>query len=103
MNATRQLSIYLCSQNRFQAQAIAFATASDDACANSYRSLTGQAKNLAVIDVPTPPLPTQRGFVVLQAKVQGFRVSHVRIRTANADLLSATLERLFGDPACSTE
>lgn len=90
MNATTQPSIHLCSQNRLHAQAIALATASDDACANSYRSLTGQVKNLGVIDVPSPPLPTQYRFVILQAKVQGFGVSHVHTRAANADLLPAT-------------
>lgn len=67
------------------------------------RNRTLGVKKLEKLTVPLPSPATQRAFVTLQAMVNDVKARHACIRAANADLLPATLERLFGDPACSTE
>jgi hypothetical protein len=47
------------------------------------------------IEVPTPPLAAQQIFDRLQAEVAALKAKHTAIREANAELLPATLERLF--------
>ena len=51
------------------------------------------------IEVPTPPLSTQQAFDRLQAEVVALKARHPAIREANAALLPATLERVFGTDA----
>ncbi|MNR30740.1 hypothetical protein D3C85_1482090 [compost metagenome] len=47
------------------------------------------------IDVPVPPLATQRAFDLLHAQVTALTAKHAAIREANSALLPATLERVF--------
>lgn len=61
------------------------------------RNRTLGVKKLEKLTVPLPSPATQRAFVTLQAKVNDVKARHARIRAANADLLPATLERLFSD------
>lgn len=63
------------------------------------RNRTLSLKNLRKIEVPTPSIDQQLAFVTLQAKVNDLKAHHTHIRAANADLLPATLERLFSDNA----
>ena len=63
------------------------------------RNKTMTALALMAIEVPLPPLPTQQAFDRLQAEVTALKAKHTAIRTANAALLPATLERVFAEPA----
>ena len=54
----------------------------------------GQSKLMA-IQVPVPPLPIQQRFDRLQARITALKARHSAIRTANAALLPAMLERVF--------
>ena len=59
------------------------------------RNRTLGVEKLAKIEVPVPPLPTQRQFAELQASVTALKAKHAAIRQANAALVPATLERIF--------
>jgi len=59
------------------------------------RNRTMTASALMAIDVPVPPLATQKSFDRLQADVAALKARHAAIRDANTSLLPATLERLF--------
>lgn len=59
------------------------------------RNRTLSVINLGKIEVPTPPLATQKTFDRLQADVAALKAKHTAIRAANAALLPATLERVF--------
>lgn len=48
------------------------------------------------IEVPTPALAVQRTFGRLQAEIAALKAKHTAIREANAALIPATLERVFG-------
>lgn len=50
---------------------------------------------LMELEVPMPPQPIQQSFDHLQAEVAALKEKHTAIRTANAALLPATLERVF--------
>ena len=63
------------------------------------RNRTLIAANLEAIEVPIPPLPIQQSFNRLQTEVAALKAQHAALRTANAALLPATLERVFG--ACN--
>lgn len=60
------------------------------------RNRTMTAPALMAIEVPTPPLAAQQSFDRLQADVATLKTRHSAIRQANAALLPATLERVFG-------
>ena len=60
------------------------------------RNRTLSLGNLAKVMVPVPPLDRQAAFESLQAKIRELADKHNAIRAANAALLPATLERLFG-------
>lgn len=62
------------------------------------RNRTLIAANLEAIEVPVPPLPIQQSFDRLQSKVASLKARHTAIRSANAALLPATLERVFAQP-----
>lgn len=59
------------------------------------RNRTLSLGNLGKIEVPTPPLATQKAFDRLQAEIAALKAKHTAIREANAALLPATLERVF--------
>jgi type I restriction enzyme S subunit len=59
------------------------------------RNRTLSLTNLVMIEVPLPPIATQRIFDALQAKVAALKTRHATIRQANDALIPATLERLF--------
>lgn len=59
------------------------------------RNRTLGLEKLMAIGVPLPSLPSQRSFDSLQAEVASLRDTHVAVRSANAVLIPATLERLF--------
>jgi type I restriction enzyme S subunit len=59
------------------------------------RNRTLGVEKLAKIEVPVPPLATQREFTELQYTVAALKMKHTDIRTANVALLPAMLERLF--------
>jgi hypothetical protein len=59
------------------------------------RNRTITASALMAIEVPTPPFSTQKSFERLQAEVTALKAEHAAIRTANAALVPATLERIF--------
>lgn len=59
------------------------------------RNRTITAPALMSIEVPVPPLSVQQSFDRLQAEVAALKTKHTAIRTANAALLPATLERVF--------
>jgi len=63
------------------------------------RNRTMTAPALMAIEVPIPPLPTQRTFAQLQVEVAALKAKHAAIREANAALPPATLERVFAQPA----
>ncbi|NMZ73254.1 restriction endonuclease subunit S [Pseudomonas nitroreducens] len=65
------------------------------------RNRTLGLEKLMAIEVPVPPLVTQRAFDLLQSEVVALRTKHAAIREANSALLPATLERVFstGDAA----
>lgn len=60
------------------------------------RNRTLGLERLLAIEVPTPSLAVQRAFDRLQAEINALKAKHAAIRQANAALLPATLERLFG-------
>ena len=59
------------------------------------RNKTLKAPDLMAIEVPIPPLATQRSFDALQAKVTALKAHHATIRQANEAMMPAMLERLF--------
>ena len=59
------------------------------------RNRTMTAPALMAIEVPTPPLPMQKTFARLQSEVAALKAKHSAIREANAELMPATLERVF--------
>jgi len=59
------------------------------------RNRTLGLEKLMAIDVPVPPLATQRVFERLQAEITALKARYAAIRQANAALLPATLERIF--------
>lgn len=59
------------------------------------RNRTLSLTNLGKIEVPVPPIATQRTFDVLQTKVAELKARHATIRQANEALIPATLERVF--------
>ncbi len=59
------------------------------------RNRTLSLGNLGRIELPVPPIATQRTFDRLQAEVAALKAKHTAIRQANAALLPATLERVF--------
>lgn len=63
------------------------------------RNRTLGLNKLMAIEVPTPPLSTQHAFDRLHAEVVDLKARHAAIREANAALLPATLERVFGTDA----
>lgn len=60
------------------------------------RNRTLGLEKLMALEVPVPSLSVQQSFDCLQAEVAALKTKHVAIRTANAALLPATLERVFG-------
>lgn len=60
------------------------------------RNRTLGLEKLMAIEVPTPPLAVQQTFDRLQAAVAALKAKHAAIRQANAALLPAMLERVFG-------
>lgn len=60
------------------------------------RNRTLSLGNLGKIEVPLPPLPVQQTFDRLQAEIAALKAKHTAIRQANAALIPATLERVFG-------
>jgi type I restriction enzyme S subunit len=60
------------------------------------RNRTMTAPALMAIEVPMPSLAVQQTFDRLQAEVAALKAKHRAIREANAALLPATLERVFG-------
>jgi hypothetical protein len=61
------------------------------------RNCTLSLGNLGKIEVPAPPLATQKAFNRLQAEVAALKAKHAAIRQGNAALLPATLERAFAE------
>jgi type I restriction enzyme, S subunit len=59
------------------------------------RNRTLSLGSLATIEVPVPPLASQKTFDRLQADVAALKAKHAAIRQANAALVPATLERVF--------
>lgn len=63
------------------------------------RNRTLGLKKLMAIQVPIPPLATQRAFDALQDKVASLKGHHTAIRHTNEALIPAVLERLFANAA----
>lgn len=61
------------------------------------RNRTLGLEKLMAIEVPIPPLATQRSFDALQAKVAELKARHATIRQANEALIPAMLERIFSE------
>jgi type I restriction enzyme S subunit len=61
------------------------------------RNRTLSLTSLGKIEVPMPPLATQKTFNQLQAEIAKLKAKHAAIREANAALLPATLERVFAE------
>lgn len=59
------------------------------------RNRTMTAPALMAIEVPVPALAAQQTFDRLQADVAALKTKHAAIRQASAELIPATLERLF--------
>lgn len=59
------------------------------------RNRTLSLTNLGKIEVPLPPIASQRSFDALQAQVATLKARHANIRQANDALIPATLERVF--------
>jgi type I restriction enzyme S subunit len=57
------------------------------------RTMTGPS--LMAVEVPTPSLSVQQTFARLQIEITALKAKHSAIRTANAKLLPATLERVL--------
>lgn len=60
------------------------------------RNRTMTAPALMAIEVPMPSLAVQHTFDRLQAQIAALKAKHTAIRQANAALIPATLERVFG-------
>lgn len=60
------------------------------------RNRTLSLGNLGKIEVLLPPLAVQQTFDRLQAEIATLKAKHTAIRQANAALIPATLERVFG-------
>lgn len=60
------------------------------------RNRTLGLDKLMVIEVPMPSLAVQHTFDRLQAEIVALKAKHTAIRQANAALIPATLERVFG-------
>ncbi len=60
------------------------------------RNRTLGLDKLMVIAVPMPSLAVQHTFDRLQAEIAALKAKHTAIRQANAALIPATLERVFG-------
>jgi len=60
------------------------------------RNRTMTAPALMAIEVPMPSLAVQHTFDRLQAEIAALKAKHTTIRQANAVLIPATLERVFG-------
>ena len=60
------------------------------------RNRTMTAPALMAIEVPMPSLAVQQTFGRLQAEITALKAKHAAIRQANAALIPATLERVFG-------
>ena len=60
------------------------------------RNRTLGLEKLMAIEVPIPSLAVQQTFDRLQAEVAALKAKHTTIRQANAALIPATLERVFG-------
>lgn len=60
------------------------------------RNRTMTAPALMAIEVPMPSLAVQHTFDRLQAEIAALKAKHTAIRQANAALIPATLERVFG-------
>jgi type I restriction enzyme S subunit len=59
------------------------------------RNRTMTASALMAIEVPIPPMSTQRAFDQLQVEIASLKAQHATILQANKDLLPGTLERIF--------
>jgi type I restriction enzyme S subunit len=59
------------------------------------RSRTLSLTNRGKIELPFPPIATQRTLDTLQTKVATLKALHSAIRQANDALIPATLQRLF--------
>lgn len=59
------------------------------------RNRTLSLGNLGKITVPVPPIAVQRSFDRLQADVSALKARHVAIRSANAALIPAILDKTF--------
>ncbi|MDD2892909.1 MAG: restriction endonuclease subunit S [Halothiobacillaceae bacterium] len=66
------------------------------------RNRTLSLGNLGKIEVPMPSLAVQQTFDRLHAEIAALKAKHTAIRQANAALIPATLERVFGTDAQST-
>ena len=60
------------------------------------RNRTLGLDKLMAIEVPMPSLAVQQTFGRLQAEIVALKAKHTAIRQANAALIPATLERVFG-------
>ena len=60
------------------------------------RNRTLGLDKLMAIEVPMPSLAVQQTFDRLQAEIAALKARHTAIRQANAALIPATLERVFG-------
>lgn len=60
------------------------------------RNRTLGLEKLMAIEVPMPSLAVQHTFDRLQAEIAALKAKHTAIRQANAALIPATLERVFG-------
>jgi len=60
------------------------------------RNRTMTAPALMAIEVPMPSLAVQQTFDRLQAEIAALKAKHTAIRQANAALIPAALERVFG-------
>ena len=82
------LAYYLLSEDGLEKVGLASPGTAD-------RNRTLSLGNLGKMQVPVPPLAVQQSFDRLQAEVAALKARHTAIRTANAALLPAALERVF--------
>ena len=83
------LAYYLLSEDGLEKISLASPGTAD-------RNRTLSLGNLGKIEVPMPALAVQRTFDRLQAEIAALKAKHTAIRQANAALIPATLERVFG-------
>ena len=83
------LAYYLLSQDGLEKIGLASPGTAD-------RNRTLSLGNLGKIEVPMPSLAVQHTFDRLQAEIATLKAKHTAIRQANAALIPATLERVFG-------